>query len=150
MKREIVKKFQDRFEWFPKVNPLYPSGTAPMFIDCGGGWFDLIWKLCEDIDVIVKREGWKNFSVDQIKEKFAGLRFYVNGANKEVVDLIQKAEEESFTICEVCGKPGVVTVKRGYYQTLCVKHRKETGASLVKKSNSPKPIVVSLIKRSSK
>jgi hypothetical protein len=120
MKQEIVKKFQDRFEWVPKVNPLYPGPNAPMYIDCGEGWFDLIWKLCEDIDVIVKREGWKDFSVDQIKEKFGGLRFYVNGANKEVFDLIKEAERKSFKTCELCGsKEGSMHSSYGWIRTLC-------------------------------
>ena len=121
MKEEIVKKFQDRFEWFPKHNPLYIKDTAPMWIDCDEGWFDLIWKLCEDIDAVVKREGLTDFSVDQIKEKFAGLRFYVSGANQEVFDLIRKAEEQSYKICEKCGKKGSMYIGFGWYRTLCAK-----------------------------
>jgi hypothetical protein len=122
MDMKVVEKFQERFTWFPKVNPLYfKDQNVPMYIDCDEGWFDLIWKLCEDIDVIVQREGWKDFSVDQIKEKFASLRFYVNGANKEVFDLIDEAEAKSFKICERCGKKGSMYVGFGWYRTLCPK-----------------------------
>ena len=122
MDRELVEKFQERFEWFPRKDPLYRKDlNFPMSIDCEKGWFGLIWKLCEDIDIIVKREAWKDFSVDQIKEKFGGLRFYINGGNKEVFDLIHKAEEESFEICEECGKKGSMYLGFGWYRTLCVK-----------------------------
>jgi ribosomal protein L37E len=122
MNQELVKKFQDRFEWVPKLNPLYNKKMiVPMYIDCDEGWFDLIWKLCEDIDEIVKREGWTDFSVDQIKEKFGGLRFYINGANKEIFDLINEAEAKSFNICERCGKKGVAYVSYGWVKTLCSK-----------------------------
>lgn len=121
MKQEIVKKFQDRFEWFPMANPLYGKVHIPMYIDCDEGWFDLIWKLCEDIDVIVNRESLTDFRVDQIKEKFGGLRFYVDGANKEVFDLINNAEVKSFKTCEICGKHGSMYVGWGWFKTLCRK-----------------------------
>jgi hypothetical protein len=126
MDDKLVQKFQERFKWFPKKDPLYHADlNFPMSIDCGNGWFDLIWKLCEDIDIIVKCEGWENFSVDQIKEKFAGLRFYVNGANREVFDLIHKAEDKSYEICEVCGKKGSMYLGFGWYRTLCAKCAKK-------------------------
>jgi len=122
MDQKIVQKFQDRFSWFPKNNPLYfKDQNVPMFIDCDEGWFDLIWQLCEDIDLIVKREGWKNFSVDQIKEKFAGLRFYINAGNKEVHDLVNKAEVDSYEICEKCGDKGSMYHGFGWFRTLCQK-----------------------------
>ena len=122
MDAQTVKKFQERFKWFPKNNPLYyKDQNVPMYIDCDEGWFNLIWKLCENIDVIVQREHWDNFSVDQIKEKFGGLRFYVNGANKEVFDLIREAEEKSLCTCEKCGKKGSMYIGLGWYKTLCSK-----------------------------
>ena len=122
MKQEIVQKFQERFNWVPKANPLYRDDMGvPMYIDCGEGWFNLIWKLCEDIDVIVKREGWTDFRVDQIKEKFGGLRFYINGANNEVHDLIDEAEQKSYEVCELCGKKGSMYIGFGWYRTLCSK-----------------------------
>jgi hypothetical protein len=121
MDDNLVDKFKQRFSWFPKNDPMYIKVTFPMSIHCDNGWFDLIWKLCEDIDIVVQRESWKDFRVDQIKEKFGGLRFYVNGANKEVFDLIHEAEAKSFKICEVCGKKGSMHVGFGWYRTICAK-----------------------------
>ena len=121
MKQELVEKIQNDFPWFPKRDPLYHS-DFPMSIDCDDGWFSLIYKLCQDIDVVVKREDWKDFCVDQVKEKFAGLRFYIGGANKEVFDLIDKAEAKSYKTCERCGKRGSMYISEwSWYKTLCKK-----------------------------
>ncbi len=43
--------------------------------ECGDGWYDLIYDLCEKINLLI---GDKNIKVTavQVKEKFGGLRFY--------------------------------------------------------------------------
>ena len=64
--------------------------------------------------------------VVQVKEKFGGLRFYVNAATDEHYNYITFAESMSYRICEVCGSPG----KRytdGWHQVLCETHAKEDG-----------------------
>jgi hypothetical protein len=57
----------------------------------------------------------------QIKEKFGGLRFYVDRATDKHWNFISVAESMSYHTCEECGAPG----KRytdGYHQTLCDIH----------------------------
>lgn len=54
-------------------------------IECGDGWFSIVDRLCGacegEIDTLISQgvalECWPR--VAQIKEKFGGLRFYVNG-----------------------------------------------------------------------
>ena len=123
MRRELVEKIQNDFPWFPTRNPLFRSDiNAPMYIDTDDGWFDLIYKLCQDIDAILKKDAaLKQFSVDQVKEKFAGLRFYISGFNGEISSLVQKAEAESFKTCERCGRRGSMYISGGWYKTLCKK-----------------------------
>ncbi len=123
MREELVKKLQTEFPWFPKKNPLFRSDLkVPMFVDTDDGWFPLIHKLCQDLDPIIKKEGFIDFSVDQVKEKFGGLRFYTSYGNEEIFDLIQKAEADSFKICEKCGKKGSGYVNEfGWLKTLCKK-----------------------------
>ena len=88
------------------------------------GWFDLIDKLCADI---MKMEGADNFSATQVKEKFGGLRFYFNGASDEMWKRVTRAEEESYTVCEVCGsKEEVTTAGPGWIRTLCKKCRNKS------------------------
>lgn len=60
----------------------------------------------------------------QVKEKFGGLRFYVNDGDDYVFGAIALAEGLSHTICEECGMPGM-TRGPGWIRTLCSKHATE-------------------------
>ena len=57
----------------------------------------------------------------QIKEKFGGLRFYVDSATDKIYNMIDEAEKKSYTICEVCGKSGKEYHIKGWTMTLCKK-----------------------------
>ena len=57
--------------------------------------------------------------VDQIKEKFGTLRFYIHGGNDAVYDYIHLAETMSGITCEDCGSPGERSSPRGWIRTLC-------------------------------
>lgn len=57
----------------------------------------------------------------QVKEKFGGLRFYVNGATDKHWNYINFAESMSYRTCEVCGAPGK-TYTDGWHRTLCDIH----------------------------
>ena len=62
----------------------------------------------------------------QVKEKFGGLRFYVDGANEEHHNFIWFAENMSYRTCEKCGNPGKLYTN-GWHTTLCEKHAEELG-----------------------
>jgi len=107
MNRENTKKLNDEFEFFHPELP--PTENLMCFgFECDDGWFDLIWKLCEDIRTELKVNPM-DFLVMQVKEKFGGLRFYPGFASDKIFDLIDEAEEKSYEICETCGKPGKIT-----------------------------------------
>lgn len=57
----------------------------------------------------------------QVKEKFGGLRFYVDGGDDEIYAMISFAEAMSYRMCEECGSPGT-TGGRGWIRTLCSAH----------------------------
>ena len=67
------------------------------------GWFDLLWRLCEDLEPLVAEfaaAGGPKFEVLQVKEKFGGLRFYVNCRRNEAIrQRIGIAADESFLTC---------------------------------------------------
>jgi hypothetical protein len=86
----------------------------------GNGWHPLLIQLSKDI---IKLDS--TVSIAQVKEKFGGLRFYINGGTDEIYSLIEKAEQESLTICEECGTKENVTTKGHWIITLCDKCRKE-------------------------
>lgn len=60
--------------------------------------------------------------VVQVKEKFGGLRFYVQGATDEQYALIRFAESMSYRVCDVCGKRGKPS-NDGWIKTRCKEHR---------------------------
>lgn len=60
----------------------------------------------------------------QVKEKFGGLRFYVDGATEKHYNYITFAESMSYRTCEECGAPGK-TYTDGWHVTLCDHHAKE-------------------------
>ncbi len=86
-------------------------------LEIGEGWKPLVYKLYDNLIL----EGWDR-ELHQVKEKFGGLRFYIGNTSDKIKELIQQAEEESFTICEYCGEPGELNGKR-WLKTTCDKHR---------------------------
>ena len=60
----------------------------------------------------------------QVKEKLAGLRFYVDGASDADLAVINFAESMSCHTCEVCGNPGRMR-GRDWYKTVCDNHATE-------------------------
>jgi hypothetical protein len=89
------------------------------------GWFDILWRLCEDLEPLVaefEQETGSQFEVLQVKEKFGGLRFYVNCRRNDAIrQRILAAIEESFHTCEICGQPGKLR-EDSWIKTLCDLH----------------------------
>lgn len=84
------------------------------FFDVNNGWFELIKELIEDLISL----GWDKQTC-QVKEKFGGLRFYINGGTDEIFNRITEAERKSYEICEETGKPGKLRTDIGWHRTLC-------------------------------
>lgn len=89
--------------------------------ECGDGWFNLIDTLCYSIQRYIDVTGAPQVVVDQVKEKFGTLRFYVTGGDYNTAGMITLAENLSGKICEECGSPGTLGGK-GWIRTLCDKH----------------------------
>ena len=94
--------------------------TNSNFFEFNNGWFQLIKELIEDLIVL----GWDK-QICQAKEKFGGLRFYINAGSDTIFDRITKAERDSYEICEDCGEKGEMRRDLGWYLTLCDKHYEE-------------------------
>jgi hypothetical protein len=62
----------------------------------------------------------------QVKEKFGGLRFYVQAATDKHYSYISFAESMSYRTCEECGSPGK-TYTDGWHMTLCDIHAAMNG-----------------------
>jgi len=123
MRSENTKKL---FNDFPSMFRGHDKGDYRRTLmgfgfSCDDGWFNLIHNLCRAIqNRIDKGEEREDFIVLQVKEKFAGLRFYTGGCYRETYDLIDKATKESYKICELCSKEGTMHVSdSGWFKTLC-------------------------------
>ena len=62
--------------------------------------------------------GW-NGTLEQIKEKFGGLRVYIGYGSPQVFGRIEAAELESLRTCENCGEPGKLRKELDWLKTYC-------------------------------
>lgn len=106
----------------------YPRFLEKCYISAGEGWFPVIDELCQKIENVYqslspeeKAEADKRGSYKgcQIKEKFGGLRFYVDGETLEIHKWIDEAEETCWAICEYCGAEGKRRNSSYWIKTLC-------------------------------
>lgn len=89
------------------------------FFCIGNGWLGVVKSLIEDL---IELEWDKQ--ICQVKEKFGGLRFYINSGSDEIYKKIFEAEIKSNGICEKCGEPGK-SISGGWIVTLCESHAEE-------------------------
>jgi len=89
----------------------------------GVGWHPLIQELETKLNELDPE-----FTLQQVKEKFGGLRYYASCKSEVFTEfhrLIQEAEGKSFGICEECGDPGEPNSGRfGWMKTLCGVHQR--------------------------
>jgi len=64
-------------------------------------------------------------TIQQVKEKFGGLRFYYSGGSKRFRSFTNGMEAHSFSVCHRCGDPGKLRADLGWHQTLCSNCYKE-------------------------
>ena len=87
-------------------------------MDCGSyigkGWYDIICDLDDAISKI-----YPMYIVDQVKEKFGTLRFYLNAADDIIHGMIWMATEVSGRTCEDCGSMNDVIQTEGWVTTIC-------------------------------
>ena len=91
---------------------------------CPPGWHNLALELHAGIYRIDPE-----YKLDQIKEKFGGLRYYVSlseglsdGDRAFINVMIDAAEKTSYETCEECGKFGDLRSDIGWARTLCEEH----------------------------
>lgn len=99
------------------LDPLWSEHPVWRSIDTGDGWNDLIRDLATELSTLPI-----SWEIVQIKEKFGGLRFYINSDDWEITNpILRKYEMLSFQTCEVCGEPGTPT-DTYWIRTLCPAH----------------------------
>ena len=127
MKKELQNKL---FEKYPKIfrqKDLSPQETAMCRgITCGDGWYTLIDTMCGNIQNHVEHvnrskpeEAHIVCEATQVKEKWGGLRFYVQESDDFIKGIINLAESMSYTICSKCGSRAINKKNRGWIYTIC-------------------------------
>ena len=99
----------------------------------GDGWYNIIEAACRNIQNHIdwkrKQEPYASMTDEefdeihqpvaaQVKEKFGGLRFYVDNSDDYVRGVIAMAESMRYRTCEDCGAPGKQSGK-GWIKTVC-------------------------------
>jgi len=145
-----MKKYTyDQYEEFAAMmEERYPSmfeGSYGGFA-IGPGWWTIVERLCANIQshergtnkarkLLLESNPYNipipdevsTVVVQQIKEKFGGLRFYHVGGDSMIDGMITMAEAWAAHTCEECGEPGKFRTG-GWFKTLCDEHEAERQA----------------------
>lgn len=82
------------------------------------GWVDLVWQLSEQLEPL-------GVQCIQVKEKFGGLRFYLERYGAGSQALIEAAENKSTRTCQECAAPGSLAQRGMLILTCCDSHLAE-------------------------
>lgn len=107
-----------------------PNATSDWLPPVGEGWHAIVHDLLSEIDKIVAEHTVLIFVVDQIKEKFGGLRVYCrvdqlapDDVRQHISEIVNKHSTRASSTCEQCGAPGRIgSYFTGYYRALCRPH----------------------------
>ena len=157
---QIKKNSPDLFDGAP--------GFPLAYIECDDGWFDIIDAALTTIQGHIRNRNnqiqsnieyakdhdiehpsypeWRKEvelleypQVQQIKEKFGGLRIYLSNEDDYIHGIIYMAERMAARTCEVCGAKGQM---RGgsWLKTLCDEHHEEREGHRAKRLMKEKQI----------
>ena len=93
-----------------------PASLTDLQSKVGPGWAVIIERLVADLFAL----GWDGEAL-QVKEKFGGLRFYINAPTDQMWERTILACEESVQICEECGDPGALRKQKAWWKTVCAR-----------------------------
>lgn len=147
MKTELEQKLLKKYPEFFQTDLKIYTGEKPMEeevgellnqkemvlpiqfgFECGDGWYMLLDELMSEIQNRIKNVNrWRKkeggpvltIQIDQIKEKFGGLRFYYSGGDDEISGMVDLAESLSYHICENCGSTKDIGYTKGWITTMC-------------------------------
>lgn len=143
-------------EFIAKLHEKFPAMFSEKYggIVVDSGWWPIIESLSSNIQhhidsvaktrqLLLKDNPWNRpipeevppVVVEQIKEKFGGLRFYYSGGDDHIYGMVRMAESWASKTCEVCGKPGEIR-SGGWIKTLCDEHEVDRQNRMVARTTS--------------
>jgi Zn finger protein HypA/HybF involved in hydrogenase expression len=122
MKPELQKQLVEKYpKIFTMVGSTPQQSCMAWGICTGDGWYWLLDNLCKELQHNIDVNNQPQIVAAQVKEKFGGLRFYVNAGTDEQYGAIHFAEMLSYSICETCGTTEGVKQTKGWINSLCEK-----------------------------
>jgi hypothetical protein len=112
MNPDLTQKLLDKY-------PKLFSNQQFWGFECGDGWYDIIDHLCGAITQYTHDPD--EVYVDQVKEKFGRLRFYLSREDDVIHGMVSMAEYMSAHTCETCGERGQLRTG-SWLVTLCDMH----------------------------
>jgi phosphoribosyl-dephospho-CoA transferase len=100
MKDEMEKQLYDKYPMLFRQKDLSAQETCMCWgISCGQGWYKIIDEACEKLTTLAKEE---NVVIEfaQVKEKFAGLRLYL--------EIIQDGKQDREVVIDFMSPSGEV------------------------------------------
>lgn len=120
MKLELQEKIFARFPWTRPDESDSRSPYTLFKLDCGDGWFQLLWDLFNEIELVYRSKNEDvNITIRQVKQKFGSLRVYMYDGLPEVYEIYAKYQKLSETVCEGCSIESSVQRRDYYFSTLC-------------------------------
>lgn len=112
-------KMSDNIKKLAEKYPLvFANMSEAAYSDLPDGWVNLVDELCSKLTPLLV-ESYANYplnasmigiTVDQIKEKFGGLRFYCSFLTEDpdlwgkANSIIDEYEDKSYDVCQISGK----------------------------------------------
>jgi hypothetical protein len=93
-------------------------------LDIGNGWLPLVYELSSKIEGLIQQmdaTAQELCFVEQVKEKYATLRFYISTSTKEIDEIISHYEGIAQKTCEYCGNPGELDKRPSWLSIRCEK-----------------------------
>ena len=109
---------------FTKYPKIFDGTLVGKHIKCDDGWYKIIdvtccrcQNHCDGHPEIPQIRAWK------IREYFGMLCFGTIGGDKDIWEIIRRAESKSMETCEKCGTKGDINFKGVWLKCLCSEHK---------------------------
>lgn len=123
-----MKNINEIIDKYPKIFKDYEGNPGRVNWECPTGWLKVLDWLCGSIQSYINNINENNTHLkpipqvecQQVKEKFAGLRFYYSGGDDSIEGMVDMAEHICWDTCQNCGSnENVERVGEGWLTTLC-------------------------------
>jgi hypothetical protein len=124
---------------YERIRAKHPALVTTGF-SCFVGWFPILERFFDTVAAALAEAPGVEFDLWQVKEKFGGLRIYFvvtmpkprltldsqavrdDEARRRISAAYERAEHEAKVTCDVCGRPGVLRSRSGWFATRCEEH----------------------------